>query len=40
MKRSDLLQARLRLDINPVAMELHMTSDLEVVLLLTHEGIV
>lgn len=40
MKGAHLFQTGLRLHVDAVAVQLHMTRDLEVVLLLTHEGIV
>lgn len=40
MKGSDFLEACLRLDVNSIAMKLNVTSDLKVILLLTHESIV
>lgn len=40
MKSSHLLQAGLRLHIDAVAMQLHVTRDLKVILLLADEGVV
>lgn len=40
MKRSDLLQARLSLDVNAIAVKLDVTSYLEMIFLLTHERVV
>lgn len=40
MKRSDLFQSRLRFDVHAVTVELHVTRDLKVILLLADERVV